>query len=70
MACKGHSSLWLVGPERWRKLILWSAENPTFTRLAGAAELGLGVWLALRQYERTGHQEPLPSRPWHRRWFS
>ena len=64
-----HSSLWLVGPEGVRKLVVWFAENPTYTRLAGIAELGFGVWLALRQYEELEH-EPVeePPLPWYRRW--
>ena len=36
-----RSSLWLVGPEGVRKLVVWFAENPTYTRLAGVAELAL-----------------------------
>lgn len=64
-----HSFLWLVGPEGVRKLVVWFGENPNYTRFAGIAELGFGVWLALRQYEEA---EPEiveePPLPWYRRW--
>ena len=64
-----HSSLWVVGPQGVRKLALWFAENPTYTRLTGIAELCFGVCLALMQYkelEREPVEEPPP--PWYRRW--
>jgi dodecin len=58
-----HVSLWLFGSQSMRKLNRWFVENPTYTRLGGIAEIGLGIWLALRQYEE------IP-RPWYQRWFS
>jgi dodecin len=58
-----HVSLWLFGPQSMRKLNGWFVENPTYTRLGGIAEIGLGIWLALRQYEET-------PRPWYQGWFS
>jgi dodecin len=58
-----HASLWLFGPRSMRKLNRWFVENPTYTRLGGIAEIGLGIWLALRQYEE-------PPQPWYQRWFS
>jgi dodecin len=58
-----HASLWLFGPQTMRKLNCWFAENPTYTRLGGIAEIGLGIWLALRQYEET-------PQPWYQRWFT
>jgi hypothetical protein len=45
-----HSLLWEVGPEGVRKLARLSAENPNYMRLLGAAQIALGLWLALRQY--------------------
>ena len=65
-----HTSLWLVGPDRLRNFNLWFAENPTYARLGGIAELGFGVWLALRQYKGLEH-EPVEEPPvaWYRRWF-
>ena len=45
-----HSLLWEVGPECVRKLARFSAENPTYMRLLGAAQIAFGLWLALRQY--------------------
>lgn len=62
IAPREHTSLWLVGPEGVRKLALWFAENPTYTRLAGIVELGFGVWLALKQYEEP-EQEPVEEPP-------
>lgn len=58
-----HTSLWLFGPQTMRKLNRWFVENPTYTRLGGIAEIGLGIWLALRQYQE-------PPQPWYQRWFS
>ncbi len=58
-----HASLWLFGPQTMRKLNGWFLENPTYTRLGGIAEVGLGIWLALRQYQE-------PPQPWYQRWFS
>jgi hypothetical protein len=45
-----HSLLWETGPESLRKLARLSAENPNYMRLMGAAQIALGLWLALRQY--------------------
>jgi hypothetical protein len=45
-----HSLLWEVGPERVRKLVRFFAENPSYTRLIGAAQMALGLWIALRRY--------------------
>jgi hypothetical protein len=47
-----HSLLWEVGPEGIRKLARYSAENPRYMRLIGAAQIVLGLWLALRQYRK------------------
>ena len=58
-----HASLWLFGPQTMRKLNGWFVENPTYTRLGGIAEIGLGIWLALRQYQE-------PPQPWYQRRFS
>ena len=58
-----HASLWLFGPQSMRKLNRWFVENPTYTRLGGLAEIGFGIWLALRQYQE-------PPQPWYQRWFS
>jgi hypothetical protein len=44
--------LWVLGPEALRKLALWLADHPTAMRLRGAARIGTGVWLALRQYRQ------------------
>jgi hypothetical protein len=45
-----HSLLWELGPESTRKIARFFAENPNYMRLIGAAQIALGLWLALRQY--------------------
>jgi len=45
-----HSLLWETGPEWGRRISRFFAENPNLMRLLGAAQLGFGLWLALRQY--------------------
>ena len=57
--------LWIFGPERLRKLILWFADHPTAMRLRGVVRIGTGIWLALRQYRAA----PQPS-SWHQRLSS
>ena len=47
-----HSLLWRLGPKPFREAMEVFAENPKFTRLLGAAEAGLGIWLAARQTPR------------------
>ena len=48
-----HSLLWEVGPEGARKVVRFFAENPNYMRLIGAAQIALGLWLALRQYRES-----------------
>ena len=58
-------SMWQeVGPEGMRKAALWLAEHPTATRLRGIVRVGIGLWLALRQYRQA------PQQHWYQRWFS
>ena len=45
-----HSLLWEVGPESTRRAVRFFAERPNYVRLVGAAQIGFGLWLALRQY--------------------
>ena len=45
-----HSLLWEVGPEDARKVVRFFAENPTYMRLIGVAQIAFGLWFALRQY--------------------
>jgi hypothetical protein len=45
-----HSLLWEAGPAWSRSVARFFAENPNLMRLLGAAQLGFGLWLALRQY--------------------
>ena len=46
-----HSRLWEAGPEAMRKVARFFAENPSYMRALGAAQIGFGIWLALKQYE-------------------
>ena len=46
-----HSLLWEVGPESARRVARFFAENPGYMRVLGAAQVGFGIWLALKQYE-------------------
>ncbi len=45
-----HSLLWEAGPGSSRRVARFFAKNPNLMRLLGAAQLGFGLWLALRQY--------------------
>lgn len=49
-----HSLLWDFGPEGYREAIEVFAEHPMLTRLVSAAEIGLGLGLAFRQYAKEG----------------
>lgn len=50
LAPREHSLLWEVGPEGARKVARFFADNPSYLRLLGAAQIAFGVWLAFRQY--------------------
>ncbi len=50
LAPKEHSQLWVVGPASTRRIGMWFVENPERMRLLGAAQVVVGVWLALRQH--------------------
>jgi hypothetical protein len=45
-----HSRLWVVGPKSTRRIGMWFVEEPDRMRVLGAAQVVLGVWLALRQH--------------------
>ncbi len=49
---KRHCLLWEIGPPPCREFIDEFVQHPGLTRLLGAVELGLGVWLASRQEPR------------------
>jgi hypothetical protein len=46
--------LWVFERPEWvRKAAIWWADHPTLLRLRGVLALGIGMWLALKQYEET-----------------
>src|SRR5262245_39226105 len=53
-----HCRLWELGPRGLRQGVRWCAEHPAATRLVGALELGLGIWLGSRQ-QGTGPRREL-----------
>ncbi len=55
IAPQEHEHLWMVGPAWLSKAkgIGRLAENPRYTRLLGAAQVGGAVWFALRYYRGT-----------------
>jgi hypothetical protein len=63
IAARNRALLWRFGPERLRKSTSWQANHPLYMRLEAIASIGIGVWLALRQYRET-------PRPWYQRWLS
>ena len=63
IGARNRALLWRFGPERLRKSTSWQADHPLYMRLEGIASIGIGVWLALRQYRETPR-----SRYW--RWLS
>jgi uncharacterized spore protein YtfJ len=63
VAPRQRYSLWTFGPEALRKVAHWFADHPTATRLRGIVRIGIGLWLALRQYGK------VPPEPWYQRWF-
>jgi len=69
IAPRQRALLWTLGPEWVRKLALWYAKHPAVMRLRGAAGVGFGVWLALRQYEGLENEPVEELGPWYRRWF-
>ena len=46
---KRHVMLWDRGPQFWKNAMEPFAQNPNLTRVAGAAEIAIGIWLATRE---------------------
>jgi hypothetical protein len=67
IAPRKRALLWTIGPEWLRKLALWYADHPGVMRLRGAAGVGIGLWLALRQYEELKRELAEAQRPWWRK---
>jgi hypothetical protein len=44
-----HALLWKIGPQAFKNFMQAFADRPGLTQLLGAAEAGIGVWLASRQ---------------------
>ena len=41
-----HVQLWRRGPDFWEEKMDFFIERPAMTRLLGAVEVGLGIWVA------------------------
>lgn len=54
VAPRRHSLLWKVGPRGYQEMLRRFDERPSVVRFLAAAELGLGLALALRQYPEGG----------------
>lgn len=50
VAPREHMLLWDTGPNTFGRIARFAADHPNLTRLLGATEIALGVWLAVRQY--------------------
>jgi hypothetical protein len=46
-----HCLIWRGGPAWWQQSVDWFADHPRFTRVAGLAEIGAGLCLALRSQD-------------------
>jgi len=47
-----HARLWEIGPKPLRRLTKYLEDRPKLTVALAATEVGLGVWLTLRQLRR------------------
>jgi hypothetical protein len=45
-----YTRTWENGPGRWQNFIGWWADRPALMRVLCAAEAGVGLWLAVRQF--------------------
>jgi hypothetical protein len=45
-----YTRTWESGSGRWQKFIGWWADRPQLMRALCAAEAGVGLWLAVRQF--------------------
>ncbi|MBV9453408.1 MAG: hypothetical protein JOZ19_04710 [Rubrobacter sp.] len=50
IAPRQRAMLWVFGPEPLRKSVVWLAEHPAQRRAHAALRIGIGLWLAQRQY--------------------
>lgn len=49
LAPKRYMQLWKFGPKPYQEFIESIVEHPNLTRLCCGVEVGVGIWLALRQ---------------------
>lgn len=47
-----HPRLWKFGPRGYQQLMQAFSDHPTMKRFSGIGQIGLGVWLASRQWPR------------------
>jgi hypothetical protein len=53
-----HCLIWRGGPVWWERSVDWFADHPRVTRAAGLAEIGAGLWLALRGQDAAMRSTP------------
>jgi uncharacterized protein YjeT (DUF2065 family) len=54
-----HCMLWKAGPRLWERMLDPFVDHPNMTRVLGAAQLALGFWLAVRQWETEETTRPM-----------
>ena len=69
LAPRERYMMWVFGPQWLRELILWFADHPTAVRLRGVARIGIGLSLALKQYEELKHEPAKELGSGYRRWL-
>jgi|SRR5215212_7672708 len=69
LAPRERYMMWVFGPQWLRELILWFADHPTAVRLRGVARIGIGLSLALKQYEELKHEPAKELESGYRRWL-
>lgn len=52
VAPRRHPRLWKFGPQGYQQLMQAFSERPIMKRFSGVGQIGLGLWLASRQWPR------------------